>query len=270
MLGKLLKHEWKATSRQMLPLYLGVLFITLATVLVYSMPQVTATGLKIAIQILIILLTIAFVLCIAALMILTVFFCVQRFYKHMLTDEGYLTLTLPVSPAAHQVTKLTVSTVWIGLSVGLLLLSIYAVARAAFGAEKIRLVLDGMLQDMNGAGIPVGGAVALFGLMMLSSVIFSLCSIYLSMALGQVFSSKHKIAAAVLAYFVIYSIMQIVFVIFIVIVAGACGKEIFAASSKLEPFVVSLMIGMSALYLVMGAGMFFMTNRIFTRKLNLE
>ena len=42
----------------------------------------------------------------AAVLGLTLLFCVVRYYKNLFTGEGYLTMTLPVSPQAHILVKL--------------------------------------------------------------------------------------------------------------------------------------------------------------------
>lgn len=58
------------------------------------------------------LVAVAFVLALLATFIVAVVLAVFRFRKNLLTDEGYVMFTLPVSPHSLVCSKLIVSTVW--------------------------------------------------------------------------------------------------------------------------------------------------------------
>lgn len=109
MLRKLLKHEFRATGRIMLPMYLILL--------------VTAVGSNLAgrgmldsrfdiLNILGVLIVIAFGTAITGACLLAFVLMIQRFYKNLLQDEGYLMFTLPASVHQHIWSKLIVSSVW--------------------------------------------------------------------------------------------------------------------------------------------------------------
>ena len=91
MLGKLLKHEWIATARKYGLFYLVLGIVTLITAVMHALPKehLFFTVADIALIVIYIL------------ALICVFFCstgmaVVRFYKNLVSDEGYLTFTLPV------------------------------------------------------------------------------------------------------------------------------------------------------------------------------
>ena len=109
MLRKLIKHELRATSRIMLPLFLLVLVTAAGGNL--ATKKLLETDISFLNVLGIILLT-AFMVAIAAVCIVAFFLMVQRFYKNLLQDEGYVMMTLPVSVHQHIWSKVLVSIIW--------------------------------------------------------------------------------------------------------------------------------------------------------------
>ena len=97
MLRKLMKHEFRATLRVMLPLYLLLVVTALGARVSISGLLGTESAL---VDILASLLVVAFAIAMAAVCLVSVFLMVQRFYQNLLRDEGYVMMTLPVS--VHQ------------------------------------------------------------------------------------------------------------------------------------------------------------------------
>ena len=116
MLGKLLKHEFRATYRTMLPMFGVVLVLSLLANLSFARIADTDSG---ALDILFGLFIMAFFLGLFTMGVMAMVVMIQRFYKNVLGDEGYLTLTLPVN--VHEIvwSKLIVSFVWF-LATGLI------------------------------------------------------------------------------------------------------------------------------------------------------
>ena len=108
MLRKLLKHEFRATGRIMLPMYLVLLVTALGSNLagrkMLDGPDILNT--------LGVLIVMAFGFAICGVMLMSFVLMIQRFYKNLLQDEGYLMFTLPVSVHQHIWAKLIVSAVW--------------------------------------------------------------------------------------------------------------------------------------------------------------
>lgn len=94
MLRKLLKHEFRATARIMLPLYLVLLVTAVGA-------NITTQGLSNSsyqiLRLLGALLAMAFGIAIIGVCVMSLVVMVQRFYKNLLGDEGYVMLTLPVN-----------------------------------------------------------------------------------------------------------------------------------------------------------------------------
>ena len=109
MLRKLLKHEFRATARIMLPLYLVLLVTAVGA-------NITTQGLSNSsyqiLRLLGALLAMAFGIAIIGVCVMSLVVMVQRFYKNLLGDEGYVMLTLPVNLHQQVWSKLIVSAVW--------------------------------------------------------------------------------------------------------------------------------------------------------------
>ena len=145
MLGKLMKHELRATSRTMLPLLLLTLLLS---VFARVSTAVVQSGHTRFMQILNALLIFAFILALIGTAVFSVVLMVVRFHKNLMTHEGYLMFTLPVS--VHQLlwSKLLVSMLWFvavflvdGLAV---LLTIFEAGMFSGFPEFIRNVFDAM------------------------------------------------------------------------------------------------------------------------------
>ena len=109
MLGKLLKHEFRATGRVMLPV-LGVL-ILIALLFNLSVRFYDAST-TVLVNVLFAFVVFAFVAGIIAAEIIALVLMINRFYKNLLGEEGYLMHTLPVSVHELVWSKIIVSFVW--------------------------------------------------------------------------------------------------------------------------------------------------------------
>ena len=146
MLAKLIKHEFKATARIFLPILGTVLVMTGAAALtvklggILVLPGGTGWGgpvLGLASGLLCLLTFIAMMAMMTAAVVVTI----QRFYKNLLGDEGYLMFTLPVTPAQHITAKLAVGTVWTLLSLALAVLAAAALIFSIPGAAENGMTL---------------------------------------------------------------------------------------------------------------------------------
>ncbi len=138
MLGTLIKYEFKAVGRLLLPLYaawfvaavmLGLsisgdsdspLFITLSGVL-YGGVTVSAV-------------------------VLTTIILIQRFYKNLLGSEGYLMFALPVTTGRHIANKVFSGAVW----------CIAGIAVAVLGGIAIAITVEGFSSFWNGFQFFIG------------------------------------------------------------------------------------------------------------------
>jgi hypothetical protein len=130
MLGKLIKYEFQATGRICLPLFGALIVVAAISRLFSSLHFETPTAIGIAISVIMIIASFVVVL------ILTL----NRFYKNLLTNEGYLMLTLPVTTDSLIWSKLIVAFVWNILSLA-----------AAFLAIVIMTITDLNFADISAA-----------------------------------------------------------------------------------------------------------------------
>ena len=114
MLSKLIKHEFRATSRIMWPVFLGMLALT--ALMRFSQLLLNGGHIPWLLQLIGVLLVIGFMMGLGALAFVPLVLSAVRWRDHVLKDEGYLTLTLPVSLHQLLISKLIVSAVWFALT----------------------------------------------------------------------------------------------------------------------------------------------------------
>ena len=96
MLGKLIKHELRATGRLMAPLF-GALVLLALVVRANDLVFQHVESYSAFLNILNTLLIIAYVLALLGVMVFSTVLMIKRFHQNFLTDEGYLMFTLPTS-----------------------------------------------------------------------------------------------------------------------------------------------------------------------------
>lgn len=274
MLGKLFKHEFKATARTQLPLILAAIVVTLLMIFLIAVQQALPehTPIHTIISILSGFLAIFYILGIIAYIFAAHFIGVQRYYKNLFSDEGYLTLTLPVKNGFHQFVKMTVSIFWSLISLIVTCLSVISIFFVGIG-EVIGPV---ELWQRATAYLPpaeVIGMLLLAVITVLIVEIYFFALAYFCIALGQTFSQKHKVAAAFIAYIVITTALQIVTLILM-----GTGAVLFddaltrLLNNEIPPFLaLSIFLLISdAFSLALGGAMFGATNYLTHHKLNLE
>ena len=95
MLGKLIKHEFRATGRLMAPLF-GTLLLLAVFVRVSDL-ILSAADAPVFFEALNALLLVVYVLAILGVTVFATILMIKRFHQNFLTDEGYLMFTLPTS-----------------------------------------------------------------------------------------------------------------------------------------------------------------------------
>lgn len=212
MLGKLLKHELYATGRIMLPL-LGALIVLagLANLSFRGVENIESNLITIALVFVIA----AFFLGLFAVCVMSIVLMVQRFYKNLMGDEGYLTLTLPASLHSVLWAKLLIASLWIILTgivaTVLFLLTVAHVASFEFGVlPDFFAELRRGLQELTAYGI-TGGDWALliigFVLLVILSCFAQCLHFYAAMGIGHCFD-KDKVLLSVVFYIAIAFVLR--------------------------------------------------------------
>lgn len=228
MLGKLLKYEFRATVRIMLP----VICALLALSVVARIAAVNFAGSRM-LTIIGAFFVVAYFLAILAAAALTTVTLVYRFYKSLLSNEGYLTFSLPAGVHAQLWCKLIASAVWIIVTFLAIVASIAIVATPVSLADEVMPDVEYMLRWLEhayglGAAQLVTFAVELLAAMFLASIGGCL-TFYAAMSIGFGFSN-HKALYSVLMFIAIGVVTQILGIV----VVAAIGTGLESTMELLE------------------------------------
>ena len=208
MLGKLLKHEFRATGRIMLPL-MGAL-LALALMANLSIRGMTSSLSDIpALRILFILILIFFGMGIVAVGVMALVVMVSRFYRNLLKSEGYLMFTLPVSVHELIWSKLIVSLAWF-FATALFIFLILALTGLNLSGTNLEMIFSEfpswseVVRELDELGIrgALTQLMAWSAVIMLLGAIVSCLHFYGAMALGHMFT-KNKVLLSVVFFILI-------------------------------------------------------------------
>lgn len=242
MLRKLMKHEFRATGRIMLPLFLILLVTAFGANL--STRGLLSTQYRV-LDVLGGLLITAFFVAIVGVCVMSFVLMVQRFYKNLLQDEGYVMMTLPVSVHQQVWSKLIVSSVWFILTVlAVILASCIMAFNVSFLGEFFQ-GLQGLFRELReiGAYYAINGtaiAVELIVLIFLSLVAFCL-QFYAALAVGHSFAN-HKMACSVAFFFGFQFVLQFL---------GGTGIFVFDALNLFDFLPSWQLNGMAAMHMAL-------------------
>ena len=205
MLGKLMKHEFRATARIMLPV-MGAM----AALALLANPSIRGLAGNLSdvpmLKILFTLIIIFFGAAVVATVVMSLVIMVSRFYRNLLKDEGYLMFTLPVSVHELIWSKLIVSLVWF-LATGLLIFLVMALMALNLSHTNLEMILKQLpswseiLGWLDEAGVR-GQVITFLVQIVLGTLIgiIALClHFYGAMALGHMFS-KDKVLLSIVFF----------------------------------------------------------------------
>ena len=275
MLGKLLKHEFKATARTMLPMFGVVVLLSVLANLGFAQIADSENG---ALDILFGLFIFAFFLGLFTMGVMAMVVMIQRFYKNVLGDEGYLTLTLPVN--VHEIvwSKLIVSFVWF-LVTGLIAMA--AVFIAVFTLTYTEL--GEMFQNMPSFGemmrmffeetgvtpLQLTGAIAQFAAMIILSSLTGCLHFYAAMALGHSFSNN-KVLLSVVFFIAISFVFSFVSSLLGIFVEGLAMTVTVEAGSSVMTTLQELSLESMIYTLIEGVILYLLTTYCLKHRLNLS
>ncbi len=266
MLGALMKHELKSVGRVMLPIY-GA-FLAISILLGTSLYIWDGSGNidSFAGDIVISIAGVIYALLAIAIFVLTIILIIQRFYKNLLGNEGYLCFTLPVSTNAHIANKLISAVIWTlcGVAVGvisLIILGLFFVSPGEifFGLER---VLDEIELYFSSGQIALY-AVEVFVCAVLACVLIA-AKVYASIATGQLWTN-HRVLGAVAAY-IIFGIAETVLLNIAGIVGNNVNVDIAFDNSGISTMFIFVIAGQAVLI----AAYWAVTYVMLDRKLNLQ
>ncbi len=205
MLGRLIKHEFRATARILLPV-MGAL-VALALLANLSLRALTGNATDIAVlKLFFVLIVVFFGVGIVATAVMAIVIMVSRFYRNLLKDEGYLMFTLPVTVHELVWSKLIVSLVWF-LATGLLISLVMMLTVMNLSETNLQMILAGfpdwseLMHKLDEYGIR-NQIITLLCQGVLAALLTGIVTclhFYASMALGHMFT-KNKILLSIVFF----------------------------------------------------------------------
>ncbi len=278
MLRKLIKYEFKATARIFLPLFLAMLFLALLNGL-FMGPNVG--GENSVITTLRSILLFVYIVVIFSLFIVTLVITIQRFYKNLTGDEGYLMFTLPVKTSSLICSKLIVAVIWELFSILVTLASVFLLflRESRFYGEFWEGFSRFWEESRRLFGTSFEAFLWLAAASVLIAAVVSILQIYTAIAISQLFR-EHRALIAIGSYFGISIVIQIVssmlfMTSFLSRIDGLVSSveitaEGAAGVAPVFELINAVMPGMMILDAVVGVAFFLVTNYIFKKRLNLE
>ncbi|MFW5630271.1 MAG: hypothetical protein ACOCNB_05730 [Acetivibrio ethanolgignens] len=275
MLGKLIKYELKATSRWFLPIY--ILALLLAPIERFAIEYVDSNielnpAFDRITNILFFIITMAFVVALIAIAVASGLLIIYRFYKNLITNEGYLMHTLPVKTSQLIWSKAIAAILWtiasgIVIFLAIILLIIGTPGWREFMSEILKLIST--FFQYYGANADVW---LLFVEILLAFILGSLSNIFMiysSISLGQLIT-KHKILGAFGAYFLLNAALQFISSLLMLPFINKFMDSVDAVDSVPALFSHYLMPIALVYTAILAIIFYFTTSYVFKKKLNLE
>lgn len=290
MFGKLCKYEFKSIVRTLAPIYLAIIAISILNAfmgvgsLVNGYYSNLMSGLSFGRGILGLIQTvsvIAYFGVLIAMSVLTLIVVIQRFYKGLLCDEGYLMFTLPVKPWQLIAAKGTVAFVMSMASILTAMVSIFILVLGTAGTSKVfAAITDPQVWAAINSGL---AQVPSWPLLVFEMIILAITSglvqlyhMYFSMALGHL-ANKYRVMMSVVAFIVISMLFSFINGFLMIVLSNVPSFQSFFNRIDTMPGAEGISLVMhltfigSAIYNVILLVIFFFgTERILSKRLNLE
>ena len=267
MLGKLMKYEWKATWKLLVPLNLFIVVMSILASITVQLDFFDSDNDLVIMTGVILLMT--YILSMFVITVVTVIYLIYRFYTSVYGDEGYLLHTLPVDKHHIIIAKSVASASWIILNIILIYLSMLFLVSTQ--ERFVETITDGfrfyveVVNDYNkiGAFEVIMTLVASFFAMLARILKVTAC-----VSLGQL-ASNHKVLSSIGFYYAIY-VVQRIFTLFYYMMIELMNKASDHAYYSYPSFFGTsweFTLLTSLIYCVI---FYFLTWYVMDRKLNLD
>lgn len=253
MTGKLLKYDLKSMLRNFVPLWIALLAVSFINYFTVHTPSFQAEHYKLPAMVALLV----YGSLVVAVMVVTAVLVIQRFYQGLLKDEGYLMFTLPVKPWQLLTSKLVSAVI---VCLGSAIVGILSVLVITYNAEAYQSLFDGLVISVQIHGESFLSA----GLMAFAFGLCAVTQIYVSLALGHL-AHKYRLGWAVGIYIAIHMVFSW---IELAVMFGArlpMTLPLFQIHSAEQFFLLA-----AAYYFLRAVLFFVVTERILSKKLNLE
>ena len=265
MLGKMIKHEFIATGRSFLPMYIFMIILTPVFSLITRLSHENSKDFGI-INILGGLSIFGFIVMMIGIFMASFILIVVRFYQTTATSEAYLTFTLPVSTHHIILSKLLAAIVWQLLS-GVLMLACILVMSFITGILSPADFVDGLQHYLPLISDELPKSYwFLFPTMLAVGAISGTLQYYCSIMLGQLFRD-HRIIGSIGVYLALSTITQIIssVAVFPIMFFIADAEGNISNSYDIIIFTIGILLS-----LVFGVVYYFATSYVMKRRLNVQ
>ena len=278
MLGKLIKYEFRATGRIMLPLAAAI--ILLSVVAGFSQRLLDMSGAPDFVNFMAVMFLALFVFGLFGICVVAVVQMVERFYRNLLCDEGYLMFTLPTTPDALVCSKIIVSSVWFTatgilccISLAVMLFVSSAVIDWSFTGdlpEMLRKALEilGNGSTAAGAGHIAGWIAELLVLWFMQTVALCL-RFYAAMAIGFSFDEHKKLLSVVFFFLIGIAMNTIGAAVFTPLVNSGLFEKIIFPEVFSPGRLHAILLGCAAIGLIENGIYYLVTTLMLRKRLNL-
>ena len=274
MLGKLIKHEFKASAHSVLNIYLAAAITIVIMLLSYAVKIRWISALS----------TVALLIISVLAVVITIIAVIAGFYKTLYGSQGYLSFTLPVKSGQLLGAKALVSFIWIllryiiciGIFVG-----VYFYVSAKVGENTVENIKM-LLQVFGGVSTKaIGQMIIFFVVSIIMQIAVLIAEIYFSITLANT-RAFQKIGAvsAIFIFFGVFVLMQIVTAVLTTYVpvtlyydplaAGGGLALSFSQSMIQNPTGVNLGLTGLVFEIIAAAALFFTTGWLMKNKINVK
>lgn len=218
MLGKLIKYEWKSTWKMLLPFNLFIILTALLVHLAVGMYSADYGSeiweVRFSAWLFVV---IGYVVGMVVVSVVTAVYLIHRFYTTVYGDQGYLLHTLPVDKHEILVAKTLVSSLWVLMSVCIVLLTFCTFAEGE--QSYLRTVgsqILWLLEKIAGGDVTNVFTVVMSIVVLFFTILEKVLEITACLSVGQL-SRNHKLFTAFAVYFGIYVIRKIGSLIWLVL-----------------------------------------------------
>ena len=203
MLGKLMKYDLRSGIRTFALIWIGLAALAAINGLTLRIAFDGDIQSKLANFIVTVLPMVLLVVLYVAMGIFMLVFIINRFYKGLLGDEGYLMFTLPVSVSEHIASKLLTSMIFsvasaiVALLSGVLLMAVLTPLNFSDVAQAFQEA--GRYLRVNPLPAGTGWLIAEFAVYMLIGAAVTILQIYTAISIGHL-AKKNRGWFALLAY----------------------------------------------------------------------
>ncbi|NLI53601.1 MAG: hypothetical protein GX417_04675 [Clostridiales bacterium] len=290
MLGKLMKHDFRALSRTLFPLQIGILggglVATLLTALTIRLGDASWAGtngstmLKGLIMAISATMSVLIGVAIMASLFVTLILICYHFYRSFLSDEGYLTFTLPVSTSNLLWSKLLTGMFW--TLINCVVVAVTLLIFSVFGTTTNTLINMEVLNAFKmffTVLLPEAAEYVSIPLVIVEIVVVAIIGlaaqilqIYFAIIVGGQVAKKHRILAAIGMYLLINMGVGIISSVFMSLVTFGEGVSnlVLNSAQEIGAFMTTIFGWYGVLYAGLGVLFFLVSRSILKKNLNLQ